>query len=329
MRSNKIRFFLFILFIGLIISLWCSLLFGGGKVSFSDMISGISSKSKVLEIIFWRIRIPRTLLSILVGAGLATSGCVFQAILRNPLAEPYTLGVSGGAALGVSIGSILGLGALGLSMVAFLGALISVSLIYFIATKKLFSVNTLILTGVILSFVFSALVMLVFAVCKTEKIHTTLLWLMGDLSFADFKIIRIVGIFIGLGIAILMLFAREIDILLLGEEKAVHLGINSARMVKLLFVISSLIAGACVASGGIIGFVGLIIPHFVRNFTGPRHFVLIPASAISGSIFLCLADTVSRRIIYPLELPVGVITGILGGIILFFFILKSKEWIVF
>lgn len=329
MKRNKIGIVLLILILGLASSFLVSVFFGGGKFSFSEILSGIFLKSKILEIIVWRIRVPRTILSIFVGAGLAASGCAFQAILRNPLAEPYTLGISGGAALGVSIGAVLGFGAFSLSISAFLGALICVFLVYVMATKRLFSVNTLILAGVVLSFVFSALVLLIFAVCKTEKIHSTLLWLMGDLSSTNLNLIKIVCMSIAAGITALIFLGREIDILTLGEEKAHYLGVDSANVIKALFVISSLITGACVASSGIIGFVGLIIPHFVRHFTGPKHSVLIPASCVCGAIFLCLADTIARIIIYPIELPVGAITGILGGVVLLFFIIKGKEWTIF
>lgn len=319
---RKRTFLFFLLIVGLFISFFISLTFGGGKVS-------LDLKPEIIHTILWQIRFPRIILSILVGAGLATSGCIFQAILRNPLAEPYTLGISGGAAFGASLGIILKIGTFGLPVCAFLGALLSVFLIYLVASRKFFSIPSLILGGVILSFVFSSLVLLIFALSQTQEIHSTLLWLMGDLSGADFSLIKPAAILILGGILFSLVFNREIDILTLGEEKATHLGVDAQKTLKLLFLISSLITGSCVAVSGIIGFVGLIIPHFIRHFTGPTHRILIPASCFGGAIFLCLADTLARSVIYPIELPVGVITGILGGAVFLFFLLRSKEWKIF
>ncbi|OGS21627.1 MAG: hypothetical protein A2252_12635 [Elusimicrobia bacterium RIFOXYA2_FULL_39_19] len=326
--KNKYFFFLFLV-IALAASFIISLIFGGTPISFNELLTGLKSSTGIEYAIIWKIRIPRIMLSIFVGAGLAVSGCVLQGILRNPLAEPYTLGISGGAAFGVTVAVLLGIGSLGLPLLAFAGGLLSVFLVYLIASKKYFSVSTLILGGVILSFLFSSMVMLIFSIARTDKIHTTLLWLMGDLSGADTNLILICGLFIFFGILILFVFNREIDILTLGEEKAVFLGIDSAKTLKLLFVITSLITGACVAVSGIIGFVGLLIPHFIRNLTGPKYSTLIINSALAGAIFLCLADAIARTVIYPVELPVGVITGIAGGLFFIFYLLKSKEWEIF
>jgi len=152
---------------------------------------------------------------------------------------------------------------------------------------------------------------------------------MGDLSNAETELTTIVAGFTIVGIAILLLFSREIDILTLGEEKATYLGVDSANTIRIIFITASLITGACVASSGIIGFVGLIIPHFIRKWGGPKHFSLIIFSSLAGAIFLCISDTFARTIIYPVELPVGVITGIFGGIFFLVFLLKSKNWGVF
>ena len=285
------------------------------------------------QIIVCQVRLPRVLLSLFVGAGLAACGCVFQAMLRNPLADPFTLGVSGGAALGAALGIVFGFGAflgqLFLPICAFLGALFSIFLVYIASQRRHFSVPTLILSGVILNFLFSSCVFLIFSISKTQQVHETVLWLMGDLSSFGTSLVGVVAIFIFAGIGVLFFFSRDLNLLTLGEEKAAHLGLEAESVKRILFIIASLITGACVAASGIIGFVGLIIPHFMRRFTGPEHQILMPASILAGAIFLALCDTLARTIIAPLELPVGVITGILGGFFFLTFLLRAKKWQIF
>jgi iron complex transport system permease protein len=279
--------------------------------------------------VVWQIRIPRIILGMLAGAGLAAAGCVLQGILRNPLADPYTLGISGGAALGAAVAITLGIGAVGLPLSAFIGAMISVALVYAVASRKLFSTTALVLGGVILSFLFSALVTLVFSIARPEKAQSAMLWLMGDLSGTAPGVLWTAGALIVIGLAAAASFGREIDALTLGEEKASYLGADPDRTLKILFVIVSLVTGACVAVSGIIGFVGLLVPHFMRRFAGTRHTTLIPASALAGAAFLCLADALARTVIYPVELPVGVITGIIGGAVFLYFLARTKEWEIF
>jgi iron complex transport system permease protein len=328
--NKKILLLPVLIIILILISIFC-LALGGTKIPLKDTFYALFHPyvTDGFQTIIWQIRIPRILLGIIVGAGLAASGCVFQGILRNPLADPYTLGVSGGAAFGASIGIILGLGAYTLPAAGFLGALGCIFLVYTIASRKYFSIATLILAGVVLSFLFGALVLLMFALLSTDRIHSVLMWLMGDLSSTEFRLTKVVGFFVIAAIIFLYFFSSEIDILTLGEEKATHLGVDTQKTLKILFVVSSLIAGVCVSASGIIGFVGLIIPHFMRRFTGPGHGILIPASALGGAIFLSLADTAARTIIYPVELPVGVITGIFGGTVFLIFLLRTKKWEIF
>ena len=279
--------------------------------------------------IIWQIRFPRVVLGLLVGAGLAACGTVFQGLLRNPLAEPYTLGISGGAALGVTLGVVMAVSHFYLPILAIAGAMVSIFVVYSIASKKQFSNPALILGGVILSFLFSSLVYLIFSLSKAEAVHGIILWLIGDLSSTDTETIKLIPFFIIPGIALLLVFSRDLNILTLGEEKALHLGVNSRQVRKILFVIASLITGACVAVSGIIGFVGLMVPHFMRRFIGVDHRFLLPASCIAGAAFLILCDALARIIIHPLELPVGVITGIFGGMFFLGFLLRSKRWEVF
>jgi iron complex transport system permease protein len=192
-----------------------------------------------------------------------------------------------------------------------------------------FSTSSLILGGILLSFLFTSLVFLIFAVSKAEDVQRTVLWLMGDLSGAQYPIIRSVAIFLAAGLSILFLFTPDLNILTLGEEKALHLGVSVDRLVKFLFILSALITGTCVSASGIIGFVGLMIPHLTRQLTGPDHRILVPASVLSGAGFLILADTFARTVVSPLELPVGVITGLLGSFFFLLFLFKKSSWEVF
>jgi len=276
--------------------------------------------------IITQIRLPRVLMGMAVGAGLAMAGAVFQGILQNPLADPYTLGVSGGAALGVAVGAVLLPVPAGVYLFAFAGALLAIFFVYLIASRGVFTVTLLILGGIVLSYVFSSFIMLFFSLVQPMKFQSVLLWLMGDLSSADTgQSVRVTEAVL-VGAVVLMAFHREMDVLMLGTERSGQLGLDSTWMVKLLFVIASLITAACVAASGVVGFVGLIVPHFVRRFTGVSHAAVIPASALAGAVFLTAADTAARTIIYPLELPVGVITGILGGFVFLAVLLRSRRW---
>lgn len=332
----KRKVFLFsLLFILLCLSFFLSFLLGGSKLACAEAINALLHPHScgVSQTIVWQIRFPRILLSLLIGAGLAACGCVFQGMLRNPLADPYTLGISGGAALGATLGIVFrlgnSLGEFSLPVCAFFGAFLCICLVYLVAQRRRFSIPTLILAGVILSFVFSACVMLIFAISEAQDVHGAVLWLMGDLSWASASLTKVVAYFIIAGIGLLLCFSRDLNLLTLGEEKAAHLGLETELVKKLLFIITSLITGACVAASGIIGFVGLIVPHFMRRFTGPDHQALIPASILGGAIFLILCDTLARIIIAPLELPVGVITGIFGGLFFLIFLFRSKKWGIF
>jgi len=318
----------FILFMLLLFTFIFSLMFGGSKVPFREIMAALlhPHQAGTVRTIIWQIRIPRIVLGFLVGAGLASCGVVFQGMLRNPLAEPYTLGVSGGAALGATLGIVLGLGGYWTPAMAFLGSLFSIVMIYFIVSRRRFSISSLILGGIILSFIFSSLVLLIFSLVRAERVQGAIFWLMGDLSSLQPALLKVIAFIIPAGILVFFLFGREIDLLTLGEERAAHLGLEAEGVKKMLFLVASLITGAAVAATGIIGFVGLIVPHFLRRFTGPNHRLLIPAAALGGAVFLALSDTLARAIVAPLELPVGVITGILGGFFFLTFLLRAKKW---
>ncbi|HCJ67335.1 MAG TPA: iron ABC transporter permease [Elusimicrobia bacterium] len=332
MKRNVTVFIFLILF--LFLTFFFSLIFGGRKILPQEIFQLLMNKQadEILSTIVWKIRLPRIILSLVIGAGLASCGCVFQGILRNPLAEPYTLGISGGAALGAVVGNFLSnlfVGYYSLPICSFFGALASIFLVYFVASRKKFSVTGLILGGVILSFLFSSFVLFLFALFRADKFHNVILWLMGDLSSAETETIKVVTFAVILGFALLFVFSRELNILTLGEEKATSLGIPTETVKKLLFLVTSLIIGTCVSAAGLVGFVGLIIPHFFRWLSGSDQRILLPASFLGGAIFLGLADTLARTIIYPIELPVGVITGIIGGLFFLIFFVRSRQWQIY
>jgi iron complex transport system permease protein len=313
-RSHKIIVFL-TLFLILICSSIAGILLGGSDLSISDSIAHLFNpgSQELAADIVWKIRLPRVILGILVGSGLASCGAVFQGVFRNPLAEPYTLGVSSGASLGVTLSIILGFSGFLIPLYAFAGSVLSVLLVYSLAARKNFLNSTIILGGVVLSFLFTSIVYFIFSISKPEDIHNILMWLMGDLSSANNTVITITAIFVIPGIIVLIFFSEDLNILTLGDEKAFSLGVQPKQLKRILFIASSLITGSCVASSGVIGFVGILIPHLARKFVGANHRYLIPGSALVGAIFLVLSDTISRVIMRPLELPVGVLTGIIGG----------------
>lgn len=299
---------------------------GAGNISFIQTMKALFSKADENTMtIINSIRLPRFILAVAAGAGLSASGCIFQGILRNPLADPFTLGISGGSAFGASIAFAVGLAAAGwiyVPLSAFLGAMLAIFLVYALNIKKGFDSNSMILSGVVASYIFSAAVMLIFAVLSSDKLFSAFMWLMGNLSSFDERLLLPVTVIIITGIIILCLFGNLINVITLGEQKASSLGINTARTVKYIFLLSSLITASAVSCCGVIGFVGLMMPHIMRKFVGNDHRVLIPASALAGAVFLPVCDTLSRTLLSPVEIPVGVITSIVGG--LFFIILLLK-----
>lgn len=291
-----------------------------------DAIFGVPDSSIDATIVFG-LRLPRIILGIVVGGGLAVSGVLFQGLFRNPLVEPYTLGVSGGAALGVSLGFLLG-GAFPQSLLplfGFAGAWLAVSFAYTIARRQRFlKIPYLLLVGVMISFICSALIMLLLSVVNLNTFRAVIYWTMGSLAGCDIALIRFAVPVILLGTAASLGLAWTLNALTLGEEGARHLGIRLERDKKWIFFLGALLAGTAVSVAGIIGFVGLIVPHTVRLIFGNDHRSLIPASFLAGGIFLVLCDTLARTVLAPMELPVGVVTGILGGGI-FIYLLSRKS----
>lgn len=324
---NKIIKFLFLLII-LIITFIIAMISGISDISVVDMLKSLfSTGNDNTYTIINQIRFPRVVLAIVAGAGLACSGCVFQGVLRNPLADPFTLGISGGAAFGASIGFAFGITKLSwifLPLLGFLGAILSVCLVYILNMKKEFDSNSMILSGVVASYIFSSAVMLVFSISSSDQLYSAFMWLMGNLAFFDERLLPMVIILVMLGVIILCCLGNVINIISLGNEKSNSLGINTSRTVKYIFLLSSLITACIVSCCGVIGFVGLMIPHITRKFVGNNNKILMPFSAIVGSIFLLICDTVSRTVVAPVEIPIGVITSIIGGLFFVFLLLKKS-----
>lgn len=274
--------------------------------------------------LIWELRIPRIIRAVIVGAGLAGCGVAFQAVLRNPLAEPYTLGVSAGGALGATIAIISGLSGMPMVGFCFAGSLMSISAVIFMSTIRDFSTTTIILSGVVLSFLLSSLVMFIFTISTSREVHASILWIMGSLGSAD-TISTPAVIMILLPLALMLIFmSRDMNLISLGDEKAHLLGMSPGMLKAVLLSLASLITGVCVAISGIIGFVGLIIPHALRKAFGADHQVLLPASMLAGGIFLLACDTLSQFVMRPYELPVGVVTGIAGGIFFLAYLLRGS-----
>ena len=278
----------------------------------------LGAETGVNNVVFHQLRLPRTLAAFLVGSALAAGGCVFQAVFRNALATPFTLGVSGGASLGVALSPyIFG----GLSMVgfapnigAFGGAMLSIALVYGLSRlRRGFATSDMLLAGVSVSFLFSSLVMLVQYLGDPDKTLELLTWMMGGVALFGLRPLIPLAVPLALSLCYLLLRTQELDLLLLGEELAESRGLDTRRFRQALFLVVSLMVGTCVAVCGPVGFVGLMVPHACRLAFGARHRTLLPASCLAGGMLLVACDIVARTIIAPAELPVGILTSLLGA----------------
>ncbi|OUR73675.1 iron ABC transporter [Methylophaga sp. 41_12_T18] len=269
--------------------------------------------------IMFEIRIPRVIFAFVAGAGLALCGMVFQAMFNNPLATPFTLGVASGASLGAAIYVSLGLsfsllGIDGTSFSAFLGALIAISIVYGISHfRQGFSTETLLLTGVAISFFFSSLILFTQYLSNVTDSFRILRWLMGELSIVGYQDLMQLLPFVTLCVAVIIWLSRELNLLMAGDDIALSRGVAVKQTRYLLFFITSLCVGAIVALCGPIGFIGMMVPHICRLIIGSDHRWLTPATLMFGGGFLVFCDTIARLIIAPAEIPVGVITTLLGG----------------
>jgi iron complex transport system permease protein len=321
--------FLIVLFALLLASVVVSLSSGEVKISLSQLPEVFSDKTSIEYTVLTKIRIPRLLLAIGVGGALSLSGAILQGIYRNPLVEPYTLGISGGAALGAAVAIVFGLNAisfLSLPIFGFIGALLTLFMVYFLSIKRGgLSINSMLLIGVMVSFVASSAMMFIMSITTTDNLQSIVFWVMGSLDESNILLIKIALYSSIAGLILTYFFAQPLNALRLGEVKAKHLGINTNVTVKLLFFVASLLTGIAVSVAGVIGFVGLVIPHIIRLIIGNDYRILIAGSFLGGSIFLILCDTIARTIISPSELPIGVITGFAGGIVFIVVLSRSKS----
>ncbi len=297
------------------------------SILFQSMLGLEGEGTETERTIIFSLRLPRSLLAAMVGAGLSVSGAIFQALLRNPLADPYILGVSSGSAVGAIIAILMGLGtlSLGLPLASFCGGLLTIlAVFYFGRQEGKIHPYTLLLAGVIVSSFLSAVIMFFLSISQREDLHTIIFWLMGDFSVSNYEAICLVLPYLLFALLLLYANARQFNLILFGEETALQLGVNVERLKLISYLGASLMTAASVSTCGLIGFVGLIVPHSVRLLFGPDHRLLIPASALLGACFLVISDLLGRTLLAPTELPVGVVTATFGGPF-FIYLLRTRK----
>jgi len=262
-----------------------------------------------------QLRLVRVLLGLVAGVGLATCGVVFQALLRNPLAEPYVLGVSSGAGLGAVVWAMFfSASVVSLALPAFAGAVATIFLVYGLSrVGGSIAVHGLLLSGVVINIICSSLILFFISTANSRVFHDALWWLLGNLQIFDVRLLLTLSAVTAAAVFIFMFYWRELNAISIGEEEAVHLGIDIEKVKAVLFIATSLLTAVLVSACGIIGFVGLIVPHLARLLVGSNHRIVLPASAILGAIVLVLSDIMARILMPPIEVPIGVMTAFLGG----------------
>lgn len=308
--------------------------FGAVPVSPRDIIGAIGraltgNGGGVSDAVVWDLRLPRVLLAALVGASLATAGVLYQALFRNALADPYILGVSSGAGLGATIALVaVGTTALGsivgVPLGAFIGALLTITLVVRLASRAGHLESTsLLLAGVAVSYTLAAVTSFIMVFAR-ESMQAVVFWMMGGLDGASWGYVGVLGAMFAAGIAIPLVRSRELDLMMLGDERAGQLGVDVERFKLLALASASLMVAGAVSVSGLVGFVGLMTPHMVRLVLGPDHRVLLPASALAGASVMVLSDLVARVVLAPVEIPVGIVTALAGGPF-FVWLLVRKE----
>jgi iron complex transport system permease protein len=312
---------------------------GSAKISFSNIIkiifapitpAGIQNErlKETSRIIIWKIRLPRIILTVIAGMGLGVSGAVFQGIFRNPMANPYILGISSGAAFGVTLGmtmglqiTFLGIGAIPIS--AFIGA-ISASVVVYLISGGGRDILPLLLSGIAMGFLLSAMMSLLMYFNRSQ-LENIIYWTMGSFNAANWQKVGITAPVILPGSIFIILFSRDLNLIVLGEDSASSLGISVKKSRLTFLLISTIITASAVAVSGVIGFVGLIVPHAMRIITGPDHRTLIPYSMFGGAILLLISDTIARTIMAPTEIPVGIVTSLLGAPFFLFLLNRMRN----
>lgn len=325
------------LFIVTLITIGVSLSVGSVSIPLSSTLKAVAERIPYLQqftgekisdrysVVLFNLRLPRILLAMLVGAGLASAGVAMQGLFRNPMASPYVVGVSSGSSLGAALALLIFPAILSVPLLAFVFGIGTISLVYRISWRRgKIPVETLLLAGIAVGFFFSALTSLLMYTAA-ESLHRLIFWIMGGFWNRSWKDLIVALPFVGFGIPAIFFFARDLNILQLGEESAAHLGVEVERVKKILLILASLITASAVSVSGVIGFVGLIIPHITRLLIGPDHRLLIPLAALVGGIFLVWCDTLARTVIAPVELPVGIITACFGAPFFIYLLIKTRE----
>ncbi|MGA2401989.1 MAG: iron ABC transporter permease [Syntrophobacteraceae bacterium] len=314
----------------LIISAFLGLLMGSSEQNIRQILAvlaGHADQHPTLSSIVWQIRLPRVLLAALVGATLSLGGLVFQALLRNPLAEPYILGVSGGSAVGAIIGILLGMSPFpGVAFFAFAGSMATLLLVLLIASaRSAMKKDTLILAGVMVNAFCSSIIMFLISLTQDSRLHNILFWLMGDLSLSDTHRTLMLMVALLPCFAALFLLARPMNILLMGDEMAANMGVDVRLIPLVLLLVTSFMVSIVVCHTGLLGFVGLVMPHLLRLLFGPDHRLLVPACILGGGAYLILCDLLARSLPSQGEMPVGVITAMIGAPLFILLLRRSRR----
>ena len=277
--------------------------------------------------IFWNLRAPRIVLSVLVGAALSVCGAAYQSVFRNPLTDPYVLGISSGASVGAAVAILLGLEAymLGVGACALVTGLLTIVVIYRIASiGNRMHTTTLLLTGVCITFLMSAIISFIM-VLRQDKMDSIIFWTMGSFASASWTEVAIVAPVVAVGIGIVLYYARDLNLLLAGSETARSLGVEVERVKRVLLLSTTLMVAFCVATCGVIGFVGLVVPHCLRLVLGPDNRRIVPCAIFAGGLFMLLCDTLARTLLMPAELPVGSLTALAGAPLFIYLLYKNKK----
>ncbi len=335
-KKNKWQVILITLALALFICCIVATTLGTAKVKIGDSLEmvlhqipilgqfvDIDDVSKTHQSIVKNIRLPRIILSVLVGISLSISGTTFQGLFKNPMADPFVIGISSGAALGATLAIVFKLNTI--SFFAFLGAVGATFLVYNLAKiKSKIPVTTLLLSGIAVGQFLTAIMSFLMVIFSND-LNKIIFWTLGSFATKGWVEVRLLLIPAVIGWSLLYYFAKDLNIMLLGEESAQHLGIKVERIKVIILLINSFIVAIVVSVSGIIGFVGLVIPHIARLYVGPDHRILIPVAGLTGGIFMLFVDTIARTIISPMEVPVGIITALIGGPFFIYLLRKKKS----
>ncbi|MBU4311375.1 MAG: iron ABC transporter permease [Candidatus Omnitrophica bacterium] len=322
MKRVKALNFILILILCLSVLSILSSLMGPARIPLGQILS-----DRYADIL--RLRFFRIMLAIVAGAGLSLAGVILQGVLRNPLAEPYVLGVSSGSGLGAVIGLLFFSTGIAVNALAFIGGGLTIVLVCSLArVDKRLSPENMIISGILVNALFSSMLMFFISNSYSPRIHSIIWWLLGNLQVYNGLHVAIVAVVVLAGFLVTIIFSKELNALSLGEEEAIHLGVDVEKVKGILLLVSALVTSVVVSMCGIIGFVGLMMPHLARRLVGPDHRILVWASILMGAVFLLLCDVVSRIIMAPRELPIGVVTAFVG-VPFFIYILRRSRKVYF